>query len=256
MVAGSDLGPGGDFFGGSDEEEGDDSSDGEEDMERQLAQVPPKEREEFLVQSAMARIERARARGRDDVNLNKFELAALDRRRKRMERGGSKKKRKDQRVAVPLTQLEPVSRKNSGFSMSGSRHASSSSGMGDDFLPQGAADPFQFQTSGSRSSRRQPSNPADLAYSSSRRSTRSSQNTYGDSGSSDEDSEGGRHHTSDGECSSDKSGRDASRGRPSAAIVESADAKAAKKTASKATSPSKRKSTRTTTASTTTRRKK
>ncbi|KAH7170612.1 hypothetical protein EDB81DRAFT_876639 [Dactylonectria macrodidyma] len=85
----------------------------------------------------MARIERARAQGRSDVDLNKHELAALDRRRKRMEeeakkkRKGDRKKKKEQRIAVPLTQLEPASRKNKGSSDALTRYPSSSSNLGD-----------------------------------------------------------------------------------------------------------------------------
>ncbi|KAJ4163228.1 hypothetical protein LMH87_004970 [Akanthomyces muscarius] len=93
-------------------------------------------KEEALVQSALKRINRAQAQGRTDVKLNKEELAALERRRKRMQEeaeraereraarasgsSGSdrKKKRKEQRVAVPLSQFEPVSRKK----RSGSNH--------------------------------------------------------------------------------------------------------------------------------------
>lgn len=72
------------------------------------------EMEDFLVQSAMMRIERAQARGRSDVNLSKEELAALERRRERLEEEAERrerKKRRQQRVAVPLSHLEPVSRK-------------------------------------------------------------------------------------------------------------------------------------------------
>lgn len=85
-------------------------------------------REEALVQSALKRISRAQAQGRADVKLNKEELAALERRRKRMEEeaaraereraakasggsGSDRKKRKEQRVAIPLSQFEPISNK-------------------------------------------------------------------------------------------------------------------------------------------------
>lgn len=77
--------------------------------------LSPEEREEALVQSAMARIERAKSRGSTDVDLTEGELAALEARRKREEEEQadrrSRKKSKKQRVAVPLTNLEPVSRK-------------------------------------------------------------------------------------------------------------------------------------------------
>ena len=79
------------------------------------------EREEALIQSALQRINRAQARGRADVKLNKDELAALKRRRQRMQEeaermknsgsGSDRKKRKEQRVAVPLSELDPSSLK-------------------------------------------------------------------------------------------------------------------------------------------------
>ncbi|KAL2214057.1 hypothetical protein CC79DRAFT_1362837 [Sarocladium strictum] len=93
-----------------------------------MARLSAKEKEEVLVQSAMRRIESAQQKGRTDVKLNKEELAALERRRKRMEEeaekerkkkkkkkgsssGSDRKKSKEQRIAVPLSRLEPVSRK-------------------------------------------------------------------------------------------------------------------------------------------------
>lgn len=79
------------------------------------------DREEALIQSALQRINRAQAKGKADVKLNKDELAALERRRKRMREeaerlkssgsGSDRKKRKEQRVAVPLSQLDPSSLK-------------------------------------------------------------------------------------------------------------------------------------------------
>jgi len=80
------------------------------------------------VQTAMARIERAQARGRSDVSLTKDELAALERRKQRMEEEANKrerkKSRKQQRVAIPLTNLEPVSRKKKSppVALEGSPH--------------------------------------------------------------------------------------------------------------------------------------
>ncbi|ODA82906.1 hypothetical protein RJ55_01415 [Drechmeria coniospora] len=80
--------------------------------------------EEALVRSALQRIGRARAKGRDEVKLNKEELAALDRRRQRIQEeeerqrrnsamaGDARKKgRKEHRIAVPLSQVAPISRK-------------------------------------------------------------------------------------------------------------------------------------------------
>ncbi|KAK0624726.1 hypothetical protein B0T17DRAFT_250949 [Bombardia bombarda] len=68
------------------------------------------DREDVLYESAMARIRRAQAKGKTEVKLSKEELAAIERRRRRME-GEERRKRREQRFAVPLSQLEPVSRK-------------------------------------------------------------------------------------------------------------------------------------------------
>ncbi|KAI1188056.1 hypothetical protein F5B17DRAFT_397048 [Nemania serpens] len=73
--------------------------------------------ENALVQSALARIRKARAKGKQDVKLNKGEVAALERRRKRLQaeadaaarkRETDRKRRKDkeQRVAVPLSHFD------------------------------------------------------------------------------------------------------------------------------------------------------
>ena len=97
---------------GSDEE--DSTSDDYDEDDYDLALMDPEEKEEALVQTAMARIQRAQAKGKADVSLTKEELAALERRKQRMKEEAEKKerkKRKEQRVAVPLTHLEPVSRK-------------------------------------------------------------------------------------------------------------------------------------------------
>lgn len=165
------------YLGGSDEdddEEDEDSSSGDDDeYEEQLARMSPRDREDFLVQSAMARIERARAMGRSDVDLNKHELAALERHRKRMEeegkkkRKGERKKRKEQRIAVPLTELEPVSRKKKGSQQDPlPRYPSSSSNLGDTqdnpsyprmgYFPPPATSRTRTR-SGTSSSQRQPS---------------------------------------------------------------------------------------------------
>ncbi|KAI0446756.1 hypothetical protein F4803DRAFT_451160 [Xylaria telfairii] len=69
------------------------------------------EMENALVQSALARIRKARARGKQDVKLNKGEVAALDRRRKRLEaeakaRDRKRRKDKERRVAVPLSHFD------------------------------------------------------------------------------------------------------------------------------------------------------
>ncbi|KAI1110806.1 hypothetical protein F5Y14DRAFT_338816 [Nemania sp. NC0429] len=73
--------------------------------------------ENALVQSALARIRKARAKGKQDVKLNKGEVAALERRRKRLqaeaeaaarkkETDRKRRKDKEQRVAVPLSHFD------------------------------------------------------------------------------------------------------------------------------------------------------
>lgn len=104
----------------------DDVDDAEEDG---LAMLDPQDREDILVQSAMARIQRAQAKGRADVNLSKAELEALERRRRRTEEEAEKRerrRRREHRISVPLTQIEPMSRhRRSGRSSeASSRHPS------------------------------------------------------------------------------------------------------------------------------------
>ncbi|KAL7629614.1 hypothetical protein AAE478_001136 [Parahypoxylon ruwenzoriense] len=77
-------------------------------------QIINRELEDALVQSALSRIRRAQAKGRQDVKLNKEELAALERRRKRLQaeaeaakrRNGGRRKEKEQRYAVPLSHFD------------------------------------------------------------------------------------------------------------------------------------------------------
>ncbi|KAF4968164.1 hypothetical protein FSARC_4440 [Fusarium sarcochroum] len=106
---------GGGYQDSEDEEDDDSESSEDEEFEQYLAQLALKDREEALVQSARYRIDRARAKGRTDVDLNDEEMAALQRRRERDEaekkKKKSSKKNRGSRVAIPLTQLEPSSRK-------------------------------------------------------------------------------------------------------------------------------------------------
>lgn len=113
------------------------STSGDDDIDDyDLALLGPEGREEALVQTAMARIQRAQARGRADVSLTKEELGALERRKKRIEEESERrerKKRREHRIAVPLTHLDPVSLKNKSSPSaleSSSRH-SSGSDLGD-----------------------------------------------------------------------------------------------------------------------------
>uniref|UniRef100_A0A0B7JP67 Prenylated Rab acceptor 1 n=3 Tax=Bionectria ochroleuca TaxID=29856 RepID=A0A0B7JP67_BIOOC len=114
--------------GGSGSEDDASDSDGPDIDEMDLALMSSMEKEEFLYQSAMARIQRARERGLTDVNLSKLELDALEKRREREAEEAerrARRKRRDQRVAIPLTQLDPVSKKRPGSkSQLSSRHQS------------------------------------------------------------------------------------------------------------------------------------
>ncbi|OAA43177.1 hypothetical protein NOR_04544 [Metarhizium rileyi] len=110
----------------------DDSDDSEDSDYLDLSGLSPEEREEVLVQSAMQRIKQAQANGQIDVHLRKEELEALTQRRKRLEEeerarrkkkrhsegGSDRKKKSEQRIAVPLTQLAPASRKKKSASSS------------------------------------------------------------------------------------------------------------------------------------------
>ena len=101
----------------------DDESTEEDDTDQDTedeTQIALRESEEALVQSALARIRKAQAKGKQDVRLNKEELAALERRRKRLQaeakkkkagKGGESKRRKEkeQRYAVPISHLEGAS---------------------------------------------------------------------------------------------------------------------------------------------------
>ncbi|RYO74365.1 hypothetical protein DL764_010890 [Monosporascus ibericus] len=123
---GIDLGSGGRSRRGYSHQQSDDDStenesagDSEEDTEDET-QIALRESEEALVQSALARIRKAQAKGKQDVRLNKEELAALERRRKRLQAEAAKKKRasssngderrrrkeKEQRYAVPLSRFD------------------------------------------------------------------------------------------------------------------------------------------------------
>lgn len=98
------------------DDDNDDTSDSDQDSELDAGsetQLALQEKENALVESALRRIRRAQAKGKQEVKLNKKELAALEQRRKRMqaESGGSKKKKREQRYAVPLSQLGPISQK-------------------------------------------------------------------------------------------------------------------------------------------------
>lgn len=97
----------------------DDDSDSEDEGNVSSAQVALRDKEEALVQSALARIRRAQERGKLEVKLHEDELAALERRRKRMQSNSTSKgrkgsgssssgerRRKSDLVTVPIVQPE------------------------------------------------------------------------------------------------------------------------------------------------------
>ena len=110
---------------GSDESE-EDSEDSEDDENASALQVALRDKEEALVQSALARIRRAQEKGKREVKLNPEELEALEKRRKRMQSAATSKERKgsgsssgsERRrhtdrdlITVPIGPGEPKSRK-------------------------------------------------------------------------------------------------------------------------------------------------
>lgn len=95
-------------------------------------QIALRDKEEALVQSALARIRRAQEKGKQQVKLNQDELDALEKRRKRMQAAattknrkgsgsgsGSERRRRSDRQLVALPPAEPRSRKRGKPSKSG-----------------------------------------------------------------------------------------------------------------------------------------
>lgn len=101
----------------SDDDSQDDSGEDTELDEEGHPQLSALDNENELVDSAMRRIRRAQASGKQDVKLSKKELAALENRRRRLQVvDNKKKKKKEQRYAVPLSQLAPISQKENRLS--------------------------------------------------------------------------------------------------------------------------------------------
>lgn len=90
-----------------------DDSDQDTELDEQGQALAVRDNEDALVDSAMRRIRRAQASGKQDVKLSKKELSALESWRKRQAEasGEKKKKKREQRYAVPLSQLGPISPK-------------------------------------------------------------------------------------------------------------------------------------------------
>jgi hypothetical protein len=127
LLTGGDLGPASrvrrSYIYQSEEEDSEEDLD-ELDEEGSVLQIALRDKEEALVQSALARIRRAQAKGKREVRLNQEELDALEKRRKRMQLaatskakngsgsgGGSERKRRSEQnlISVPI---EPRSRKS------------------------------------------------------------------------------------------------------------------------------------------------
>ncbi|KAI0974598.1 hypothetical protein F4678DRAFT_382429 [Xylaria arbuscula] len=126
------------------------------------------EMENALVESALTRIRKAKAKGKQDVKLNKGELAALERRRKRLQaeaqsaarrkgKGSKRQKEKEQRVAVPLSQFDPSLPNRGSISISDdtlARPRSSTSSRHSLLQHHGSTSPFDYQYVSSASNRR------------------------------------------------------------------------------------------------------
>ncbi|KAF6830807.1 prenylated rab acceptor 1 [Colletotrichum plurivorum] len=102
----------------SEEDDEDGSSDDSEgELEIDWDALSPMEREEALVHTALTRIRRAQEKGKADVKLNKEEMAALERHKKRMEKEArrqerKRRKEKEQRYSIPLAQFDMPPRRS------------------------------------------------------------------------------------------------------------------------------------------------
>ncbi|KAK8125771.1 prenylated rab acceptor 1 [Apiospora kogelbergensis] len=190
LFTGTELARGGRPRGGHayDEDDSSEEESGGEDTEEEDEDDEARQLEDELVEHALAKIRKAQAKGKQDVKLNKQELAALERRRKRVQaeaERAAKPKQKPQRIAVPLSQFDPsameVPRRRSGMSASedtlsrdpsssslavarsrpgppvgyfpppnASRHRSSTSLHRASSSARNTPDPFKYQTAGSR----------------------------------------------------------------------------------------------------------
>jgi hypothetical protein len=107
-------------------DESEEESDSDEDGNESAAQVALRDKEEALVQSALARIRRAQEKGKLEVKLHEDEVKALERRRKRLQSaaasnsrkgsvssgGGEKEKKRRAMVTIPIAQPDPGRRSN------------------------------------------------------------------------------------------------------------------------------------------------
>ncbi|RDW64180.1 hypothetical protein BP5796_10682 [Coleophoma crateriformis] len=152
----------------------DESSDSLGEDDDGAMQIVMRDKEEALVQSALARIRRAEEKGKREVRLNQDELDALAKRRKRMQSAatakskkksssgsGSDHRRKSERhvVSLPIASVEPISRKSKSRRSDDIQAAAPAPGMliaGPDG-PMYA--PFGYNPAKSNSTRNSPSRP-------------------------------------------------------------------------------------------------
>lgn len=118
-----------DYRYGDDASDGSDVSDSYSSEPDGSMQVALRDKEDALAQSALARIRRAQEKGKTEVKLNKDELAALDRRRKRLAAEAAEKQRKgsgssDRRrekrsdmVTIPIMPREGLQQRHSDRSL-------------------------------------------------------------------------------------------------------------------------------------------
>ncbi|KAK4105929.1 hypothetical protein N658DRAFT_137835 [Parathielavia hyrcaniae] len=135
---------------GEDDDETTDDSDADSDGEggARLPLLDPEE--EALADAAMARIRRAQVKGKQDVKLSKEELAAYQRRLQRLEEE-ERRRRREQRVAIPISVLDPASlQKRLSMDDNRSRHQPSPEQGSDRHAAYPPMDYFQPRSSRSR----------------------------------------------------------------------------------------------------------
>lgn len=111
------------------------------------------EEDSVHLESALARIRRAQAKGKADVKLTKDELAALERYQRRQ--NGEERKKKEKRIAVPLGALAQLEAPRSSSRGEGSRTPRDQSPVPPARLPSGSS------TTGERE---QSSSPFNYSY--------------------------------------------------------------------------------------------
>lgn len=151
-----------------DDDDDDSSGDDGELAGVDLEALSPEERDEILLQSAYRQIQRAQERGSSDVHLTKDELAAMERRKKRMEeeeaaRRAARRRSRSQRIAIPLSQLEPTSSRRQRAPSAADLTALDPHGRGGGYPPMGYFPPPSAPRtrSSTNASQRPPSRATD-----------------------------------------------------------------------------------------------